>query len=411
MGRGSDPHSGLISVRIRGFRSLRGVDFHPGSLSAFVGESGTGKSNLLAAVRSLLDVNVPPSPADSPREGDGWIRVQGQLAGGGSLSLEDDPSLGQVRRTGPGVPVLFLPARLRDGRIVDEPAAEPGPAHEVAALLRRGLAELTRHQSGERGRPDAASSLAFVSGLESCCSADLAGVVLLIEEPELYLRPHAQRYLYRLLHRFAGTGNQVMYSTHSPAFLNVARLEELILLERNSEGMTRVVQPDPLPADDELRALGEFDAERSEIFLSQTAVLVEGRTEKLVLPFVFEALGYDIDREAISVVDCRGKSNIPLFARVCQVAGIPSVAVHDRDASASQEPIDAEKLLNDRIRATVGEDLTIELVPDFEGVAGLRGHAHKPARAWQHFKKLSPSDVPQPLARIVELALSVAANR
>jgi hypothetical protein len=44
-------------------------------------------------------------------------------------------------------------------------------------------------------------------------------------------------------------------------------------------------------ADDELRELGEFDTERSELFLSQTAVLVEGRTEKLVLPFVFEALG------------------------------------------------------------------------------------------------------------------------
>jgi hypothetical protein len=403
--------SGLESVRIRGFRSLGDADFYPGSLSALVGESGAGKSNLLAAVRSLLDPNVTPAPADSQLGVAGVIRVQGQLAGGGSLSVEADPSSGQVRREGLGVPVLFLPARLRDGRIVDEPVSETGPAQEAEGFLRLGLAELTHPQSDARGKADAASSLALVNGIESCCAADLAGLVLLIEEPELYLRPHAQRYLYRLLHRFAGTGNQVMYSTHSPAFLNVARLEELTLLERTSDGMTRVVQPEPLPADDELRALGEFDAERSELFLSQTAILVEGRTEKLVLPFVFEALGYDMDREAISVVDCRGKSNIPLFARVCQAVGIPSVAVHDRDALRGQEPSLAEKLLNDRIRATVGQELTIELVPDFEGVAGLHGQAHKPARAWQHFKTLSPSNVSQPLAHIVELALSVAASR
>lgn len=142
----------------------------------------------------------------------------------------------------------------------------------------------------------------------------------------------------------------------------------------------------------------------------RAAVLVEGRTEKLVLPFIFEALGYDIDREAISVVDCRGKSNIPLFGRVCQAVGIASVAVHDRDAPRGSEPSLAEKHLNDLIRTTVGKERTIELEPDFEGIAGLHGHAHRPAHAWKYFKSLSPSDVPRPLARMVELALAVAAN-
>ena len=56
--------------------------------------------------------------------------------------------------------------------------------------------------------------------------------MLLIEEPELFLRPQAQRYLYRLLRRFAEAGNQVIYSTHSPSFLNVSRLEELALVQR-----------------------------------------------------------------------------------------------------------------------------------------------------------------------------------
>lgn len=39
---------------------------------------------------------------------------------------------------------------------------------------------------------------------------------MLIEEPELYLRPEAQRYLYRLLCRFATDGNQVLLAAPLP---------------------------------------------------------------------------------------------------------------------------------------------------------------------------------------------------
>lgn len=75
-------------------------------------------------------------------------------------------------------------------------------------------------------------------------------MLLLIEEPELFLRPQAQRYLYRLLHRFADGGNQVVYSTHAPAFLNVAELEELAVVTRDGEHGTGVHQGAALEADD-----------------------------------------------------------------------------------------------------------------------------------------------------------------
>ena len=75
------------------------------------------------------------------------------------------------------------------------------------------------------------AALAFVAVLERWCEAGLSGIVLLVEEPELFLRPQAQRYLHRLLHTFAAAGNQVLFSTHSPAFLSVAHLEELARLD------------------------------------------------------------------------------------------------------------------------------------------------------------------------------------
>jgi hypothetical protein len=154
--------------------------------------------------------------------------------------------------------------------------------------------------------------------------------------------------------------------------------------------------------------MSEFDAERSELFLSRAAVLVEGRTEQLVLPFVFRALGHDVDRESISIVECGGKSNIPLFVGICRAVGVPYVVLHDRDAPAGSRPSAAERALNALIGKTAGRGRTIVMEPDFEGVAGLRGNRHKPERAWTRFRSLSPGDVPGPLRRAVDVAVSIA---
>ena len=210
----------------------------------------------------------------------------------------------------------------------------------AAQLLEETIRGLTTHR---RGPSDAASAGALVRGIETCCEAGQAGTIVLIEEPELFLRPHTQRYLYRLLRELASAGNQVIYSTHAPAFLNVARLEEFALVERPADGVTRIVQPEPLEPEEEFRVMSEFDAERSELFLSRAAILVEGRTERLALPFVFRALGHDVDRESISIVECGGKAGILLFVETCRAVGVPFVVLHDRDAPAGKRPSPASE--------------------------------------------------------------------
>ena len=192
------------------------------------------------------------------------------------------------------------------------------------------------------------------------------------------------------------------------AILNVARLDELVFVERLPNLGTRAVQPDPVSADDDFRVMTEFDAARSELFLARAAVLVEGLTEKLVLPFVFAALGHDVDREAISIVECGGKPNLVLFARICRTAGIPFVVVHDSDRRASGKLAAAERTLNALIAKTAGKERTVVLDPDFEAVAGLAGHKRKPERAWREFANRPAAEMPEELVRVAKLAIALA---
>lgn len=394
---------GLVRIEVSGFRSAREIAFAPGGVCALVGEASAGKSNILAAIRALLDSGAPPIvQSDFSLGSDERIRIRGVLASGETLGLDAEPP-GAARANRQEAPaMLFLPASARASSLLS--ASAPRGDRRAVELFRCALAE----QIGSQHASATAPALSLVAALERCCAVGVRGVVLLIEEPELFLRPQAQRYLYRLLREFAAGGNQVIYSTHSPAFLNVARLDELVFVERAEETGTRAIQPAAAPANEEVRVRTEFDAERSELFLARAAVLVEGMTEKLVLPFVFQALGHNHDREAISIVECGGKSGIPFFARICAVVGVPFVAVHDRDARRGRKPIAAERALNELIAEIAGRERTFVLEPDFEAVAGLRGHTHKPEQAWRSFATLPATKMPQQLLQAATVALSLA---
>jgi predicted ATP-dependent endonuclease of OLD family len=123
-------------------------------------------------------------------------------------------------------------------------------------------------------------------------------------------------------------------------------MEELVFVERSPVAGTQALQPEPVSSDEDFRVMTEFDAARSELFLAHAVVLVEGLTEKLVLPFVFAALGHDVDREAISIIECGGKPNIALFARICEATGIPFVVIHDSDRKTGGRLAPAERALN-----------------------------------------------------------------
>ena len=389
----------LRRVSIHGYRAARALELFPGSVCALVGEGSSGKSTVLTAIWTLLEAAAPPPTIDDVARGaeGGRIHLEADIAKSTIFLDARPPDTLNLNRAG-APPVLFLPANLRK-RTLAAPATGVGAA-DVAELLTPPAVD--HHWAAADG------GLALIAGMERLLASNLRHFVLLIEEPELYLSPHAQRHLYSVLRALAQQGNQILYSTHAPVFLSVDKLEELALVRHTPGGGTSLHQPEPLAEAESFRALSEFDSDRAELFLARGAVLVEGRTEKLVFPLLFDALGVDADREGILVLECGGKGNMPLFARICNACDVPYVVVHDRDAIRGQRPVESERVVNRQIREVAGSRRTVVLTPDFETVAGFKpsGRGRKPQKAWKQFQ--GTSDVPPELRVAVEKVVRAA---
>jgi hypothetical protein len=355
---------------------------------------------VLTAIWTLLEAAAPPPTIDdvSRVTSGGRIHLEADVERGRTIFLDARPpdTLNLNRAGAP--PVLFLPANLRSRSLV-APATGAGAA-DVAQLFAPPLA--AHHWAAADG------GLQLVMGMERLLASNLRPFVLLIEEPELYLSPHAQRHLFRLLRSLARQGNQILYSTHAPVFLTVDRMEELALVRHHATRGTTLFQPEPLAEAEAFRVLSEFDSDRAELFLARAALLVEGRTEKMTFPLVFEALGSEPDKEGIIVVECGGKGNIPLFARVCNACGVPYVVVHDRDAPKGRRPVESERVVNEQILEVAGRRRTVVLTPDFEAVSGVsaRGRGRKPRKAYRHYS--ANGEVPATLRTVVQKVLREA---
>src|ERR1044071_6603521 len=110
------PRFGITEVVVKGFRSARDVSFSPGQMCALVGESKAGKSNLLAAIRAVLDpAGAPLTVADVTRGGGGHVSIELRLADGGTAALVGSPGREAITVGANPPPILFLAAEERGG--------------------------------------------------------------------------------------------------------------------------------------------------------------------------------------------------------------------------------------------------------------------------------------------------------
>ena len=381
----------LRRVLATGVAGLPDLDLALGPLAALVGPRGSGKSQLLSAIAWLISGR----PRLTLAGGAPLTRVGGDLVVAGEMArLTRSPGAGLrwdlPRSRRPALPVCtYLRARNRFS-----------PPHVPSGTVGTRLANFAG-----RATSDAVAAEALVLAVEACCRECVSGEILLIEEPELLLTPQAQRYLYRLLRRFADGGNQVLYSTRSVAFVDAAHHDEIVRLDlRRGRRSVRHTDRHALSDAERVRLAAEFDHERSEMFFAQAVVLVEGQTERLSLPFIFRALGHDPDAQGIAIVEAGGKSNLPLLARLLRQLAIPFVVVFDADRGAASAALDAE------VRKAAGEAPTIRLEPDFEAAAGIASHDDKVLHAWRRFASAPAAEIPPALATIVSAAVGLGSK-
>ena len=251
---------------------------------------------------------------------------------------------------------------------------------------------------------------------------------LIIEEPEMYLHPQAQRYFFRLLCDMAdGNQSQIIYATHSPIFADVNRFESLRLVRKDLQQQTRISYvprqkyPDLQRARTGFKLGGKFDTGRNEVLFAQRALLVEGYGDRVAALLVAEKLGFDPDAEGVTIVDCGGKSGIELVLRVCQALGISCAVLHDEDVwptdgitdpdkkKAQMAENENEKEKNRRIREAAGQAPVFVIAPSLESTLSIgRNASDKPRRIAEAIERMNIGMAGKDLQLLVEAVRSVA---
>lgn len=253
-------------------------------------------------------------------------------------------------------------------------------------------------EDGVERSPDEAGSgmrnlivLALFRAYAKCFRGD---AVFAIEEPEIYLHPHAQRSLALLFREMADQGAQILYSTHSAAFVSPENFDEVAIVERSLDEdsgalSTKVRRLDAatLLAHPEVSAGTEALArerlrhacgqEHAEAFFGRVVLLVEGPTERAALPIFADHMEMNLDALGVSVVSANGKNSLPLLYRLYDGLGFPVYLVFDNDLDGGKE-----KETNKKLTAMVGmtpEEQPAPVVTD--KCAILSGNYEKAMRA------------------------------
>lgn len=246
---------------------------------------------------------------------------------------------------------------------------------------------------------------------------------VLIEEPEMYLHPQAQRYFYRLLCDLADSGAcQIVCSTHSPCFADASRFDSIRLVRRPPAGVTTVAAI-TAPADRawladrrDAQKLVALTSARSEAFFAQGVLLVEGPGDVLAIRMLADRLSHDLDAEDRAVIECGGKHGIAFVGRICKALGVPAIALHDHDiyeAGEGEEPSAAQKAENEQqaaanaeIATVFGPDQRFIIEPSLEGQLGIgRTAKDKPRRVVEALQLRPTQDFPAGLDAALEALL------
>jgi predicted ATP-dependent endonuclease of OLD family len=181
--------------------------------------------------------------------------------------------------------------------------------------------------------------------------------IFAIEEPELYLHPQSQRTLMSVFREIAGGRDQVIYSTHSSLFVDISYFDQICIMRREKKGESHESYPNQLLMStmiEDLKVRKGVDATEEGIreqyshvfnpminegFFADKVVIVEGPSEQYALPIYADALGYNLDRNNISVVHSDGKGQMDRLLRMFNGFKIPTYLWFDGDKNNEDKDV------------------------------------------------------------------------
>lgn len=190
--------------------------------------------------------------------------------------------------------------------------------------------------------------------------------IFLIEEPEMFLHPHAKKNFYEILKAMADKGAQVIYTTHATEFVRLRDYENVkrVIIDKKKTKIfpeNETIELD-FSEDKLLKFSLSVNNERAELFFAEKVLLVEGNTEKLVFEYILRNLyEFEPNKYNVSIVETSGKGDMPKYVKLLKSFQIPFVCVYDSDL-LDQEPDDSEakKKFNKQNKDAEGKNKILE---------------------------------------------------
>lgn len=216
----------------------------------------------------------------------------------------------------------------------------------------------------------------------------------IFEEPELYLHPQAQRSLLNSLETLS-LDSQVILCTHSSSLLSLENYKSIAIVRKdNATNQTNITQyqAEILEGSEKQKfnLLSWINPDRAELFFAKKVILVEGATEKAIIPFLAKKL--NIFKFEYTLIDCGSKTSIHYYINLLNKFKIPYIAVYDKDHQArkDQQAKDVadrdSQRIEDEINNSIGK--SIVFINDIEEELGMQaGSTSKPFTAIEEINK------------------------
>jgi len=227
------------------------------------------------------------------------------------------------------------------------------------------------------------------NSIGSTVSSESPVFVLIIEEPELYQHPNRQRHLSEIflvlsknLSANTSSNIQIVYSTHSPHFVGLDRIDQIRLLRKQigTEGepkITKIFSTNKQNLTEELSKLHgtKFTIDNiiprlhmirnpwiNEGFFSKCVVLVEGDSDRAAILGASKLLEINLEGNGISIIPCSGKGNLDKPAIIFKQLGIPTYVIwdNDRDNDRDNDKDKASEIKNNRMLLKFFEEKEID---------------------------------------------------